>query len=566
MNTTAKKLLSSCVHVRGRFHRSVQLRDDYSAAERPQKDGTTVVGHDYLLTPTAADLARRVCDGLLTPGGTRAWAVIGPFGGGKSAFVLHLANLLSKRSESPNAGLRDAAKRLPRFRVIPVVGQRRSLREALAAALAEATSDLRDKPLAAGLRRRLRDPGPDELLESFQAFAEALGGPNRGGLMVAIDEFGKFVEHAVREPDADDVFLIQGLAELAARSRVPFLLMTVQHASLTQYLPPDDVVRRSEWAKVQGRLQEVTFLEPPEQMLRLVAAALDVADAGVRGRMERAVKMCLKDGAVRTSVSAVGGQPLLALLPQCVPLHPMTTLLLWPTFRSELAQNERSLFAFLSTAEPHGLRQFLRGRGSDAVGRDLLYGLVELFDYLVASLGGGLYRGAAGRRWAEVARVLERVGEADSAQVAVVKVVALLQMHGDKVGLRADEPTLLTALPLPGGVVKRAVASLQERSILVWRRHRKAFALWEGSDVDVDSLFEQELARVGRPDLPALLERHAGPDAIVALRTLLPHWHAASVPRPRCRRRRGCRHRRDAAQGRQRRRGDLRPQPRRTGA
>ena len=49
-----------------------------------------------------------------------------------------------------------------------------------------------------------------------------------------------------------------------------------------------------------------------------------------------------------------------AVLAGCAPLHPSVALVLGRLFRSRLAQNERSLFAFLSSSEPFGLQDFLR--------------------------------------------------------------------------------------------------------------------------------------------------------------------------------------------------------------
>jgi hypothetical protein len=46
-------------------------------------------------------------------------------------------------------------------------------------------------------------------------------------------------------------------------------------------------------------------------------------------------------------------------LTACYPLHPLTALVLGPLFR-RLAQNERSLFAFLASSEPFGFQEFLR--------------------------------------------------------------------------------------------------------------------------------------------------------------------------------------------------------------
>jgi hypothetical protein len=63
--------LREIAEVRGRFHRSVRLTQDW-------KEGRDLGG--YLLTPTARGLAKRMLLGLSEQGGSRAWSVTGPYG------------------------------------------------------------------------------------------------------------------------------------------------------------------------------------------------------------------------------------------------------------------------------------------------------------------------------------------------------------------------------------------------------------------------------------------------------------------------------------------------------
>ena len=71
-----------------------------------------------------------------------------------------------------------------------------------------------------------------------------------------------------------------------------------------------------------------------------------------------------------------------AMLAKCYPLHPLTAMMLGPLFR-QLAQNERSLFAFLASSEPFGFQEFLR----EQHGESGPYRLDHLYDYVMTSLG-----------------------------------------------------------------------------------------------------------------------------------------------------------------------------------
>ena len=51
-----------------------------------------------------------------------------------------------------------------------------------------------------------------------------------------MDEFGKFLEHAVLHPDSEDLIVLQYLAEEGDRRPGEFLLMTLLHSAFADYL------------------------------------------------------------------------------------------------------------------------------------------------------------------------------------------------------------------------------------------------------------------------------------------------------------------------------------------
>ncbi|TIU02783.1 MAG: hypothetical protein E5W44_30690, partial [Mesorhizobium sp.] len=70
-------------------------------------------------------------------------------------------------------------------------------------------------------------------------------------------------------------------------------------------------------------------------------------------------------------------------------------LLLGPISRARFAQNERSVFGFLSSAEPSGFKEFLET--TDLEGGT--YDPAMLWDYLAANLGMALTAGVDGNRF-----------------------------------------------------------------------------------------------------------------------------------------------------------------------
>lgn len=500
-------VLRDAVEVGGRFHRSVQLVRDW----RRQDDL-----NGYTLTPTAHALVLRMISELQSHGGVRAWSITGPYGSGKSAFALFVTDLLAQESPRHPSGrsLRSASCRIPYFLPVLVVGQRAAIKSAILAALAESIETVTPSLARMIIRvSRSGKPTDEQVVALVEQANEAVREVGFDGLLVILDEFGKFLEHAALHPEAEDLFVMQHLAEAMARDPKPTLLVTLLHTAFSEYLPPTtDEVRRAEWSKVQGRFADVAFQEPPEQLLRLVGAAVTrQLSTKVEAAYSKLVEKALTSPALAEAKRRL---PLEELLPSCVPLDPVVALVLWPLFRSKLAQNERSLFAFLTSEEPYGFRDFIRFADLED-GHPPVYRLDRLYDYVTTALGSGTYRGDAAKRWTEVEHALGRVG-ADAPALAnkVIKAIGLISTYGTRVGLKASKDTISLALGIDG--VEEALSHLARTSVIVYRRYEGAYGLWEGSDVDLDARFEEALGRRERSRLAERLRRTVALKPVVA--------------------------------------------------
>lgn len=128
------------------------------------------------------------------------------------------------------------------------------------------------------------------------------------------------------------------------------------------------------------------------------------------------------------------------------------------------------------------------------------YRLDQLYDYAVAALGQSLFAHGRGRVWAEAQAALDRLREATDLEVQVAKTIALLQAVGPSSGVPASLLTLTHALAETANPdeVEAAVESLSRRSVVIFRRHLGSYALWEGSDIDLDDRMDAARRSVNR--------------------------------------------------------------------
>ncbi|MGD8457146.1 MAG: cell division protein ZapA [Anaerolineales bacterium] len=477
------KKLSNYFKVRSRYQRSIHLSRDWD-----EQKGIK----EYLLSSTAKEVIKQIVFGLSSPEGPKTWSITGPFGTGKSAFALFLTDMLSNEPPiHPDVKTIRNEFRIHNKPLLPilVVGQRENIISSLVVAFEKSIKPIsNDLSTKAQKLRRHKSINNLDVISLFEEGAKEAREADLGGLLVIIDEFGKYLEYAANNPGEVDLLLLQNLAEVAPRSNIPIVLITILHSAFADYFTSFDETRRSEWKKIQGRFSDISFLEPPEQFLRLIGAALGIDDLPNEAKKNYNSQL-LKDLENPAFSDAKRKIPLNSLIPQCVPLHPITALILWPLFRSSLAQNERSLFSFLNDFGPYGFQEFLQREYKKK--NPPLYRISSLYNYVTFTLGDALFLGVYARRWAELHQALDRISSnAPTLTSDVVKAVGLISMFGPPVGLRASKEIIMLALG-KNDEVSEAIEYLEKASIIIFRKFDQAYGLWEGSDVDLDKAFSE---------------------------------------------------------------------------
>lgn len=460
------------------------------------------------------ELAERIVKETEDEGGARSWSITGPYGSGKSAFALFLADLLAADPPTHAVGrvIREECS-LPSDVFVPVllVAERNPLGPALARALADAVDDF--SPSLAEEIRAFDPSSGASVARLFADVARSLLSHGCGGLLVIVDELGKFLEFAEANPTEGDVFLLQQIAEESQRSAAPIVFVTILHSGFADYLPVNDEVRRAEWQKIQGRFRDVAFQPPAEQVVTLVAQAIESQAPGplAEAWAQEVERVARRGGALAEATRRIP----VGLLHRCVPLHPVTTLLLWPLFRSKVAQNERSLFAFLTSGEGFGFQEYLRRTEWDG-GELPFLRPAWLHDYIPWALGARAFIGDRANAWALIEDGIRKLPqETPPGTEDVLKALGLLSMYGRGVGLTASKPVIDAAVGFDSA---RALEVLTQRSLIVFRNHAGGYALWEGSDFDPNAAFSAARDRVCFGDIVEGLKRSLPLRPVVARR------------------------------------------------
>jgi hypothetical protein len=184
--------------------------------------------------------------------------------------------------------------------------------------------------------------------------------------------------------------------------------------------------------------------------------------------------------------------------------------------RRRFGQNERSVFGFLTSAEPGGFQEFLRDASETS---NVLFGPECFWDYLRFNLEPAILASNDSHRWAQGADAVERCEARGSPlHVKLAKSIAIIDMFRNGSGLAADRATLgACALGASRDATDAALTDLERWSVAVFRKHMDAWAIYAGSDFDIDGAVAAALAQAVGLDL-SRLAKLAGLQPVLAKR------------------------------------------------
>ena len=369
--------LESKIIVNTHYTRSVNVERD--------ADNIDVV-RSYIPTSRALRTLERVQGSFGSHQAPRAWSLVGPYGSGKSSFSVFLSQLLSNPEDAATRAasvvLKDADESLKRcfsthirrtngYCSVLITGSPEPLGVRIVNGLAKAAESAigndrkkATKTLLAKLEAT-REQGhvqATQLIELISLAQDSLHANGYKGLIITIDELGKFLEYEARHYGANDIYLLQALAEHACSGHESNLLLFVLlHQSFEQYAKGLGEGLKKEWSKVQGRFEEVPFLESAEQVLKIVSAAFSTElttneEKSIKAKIKKQVSLLSQQNALPAGLAEKEAE---VLFYECYPLHPVSAILL-PVLCQKIAQNERTLFSYLGSQESNGFIDLLK--------------------------------------------------------------------------------------------------------------------------------------------------------------------------------------------------------------
>lgn len=333
-----------------------------------------------------------------------------------------------------------------------------------------------------------------DVVELYEKVVDKLCEVGYDGVYVVYDEFSKYLESSIGNATISDIKLLQDFAEKCVRSgKKQMHLMLICHKDISNYidnnLPKEKV---DGWRGVSGRFEHTTLHNNFAQMYEIISAVIKkepefwkefIAEYSLQleDLKERYVAHGLIDGKNVEGVnSAIYG---------CYPLHPISTFVL-PRLSERVAQNERTLFTFLSSQEKHTLSSFLE----NAEGEFPLLTPDYLYDYFEPLFRKEVYTSEIHKIYKLTSNILQKL-DADSIHARIIKTISLIYMVEQYEKLPPVYDIIVDAFRESVADTKEISIALEDlinRDCIVYlKRSNNYLKLKESSGVDIPGEIEK---------------------------------------------------------------------------
>ena len=324
-----------------------------------------------------------------------------------------------------------------------------------------------------------------DVVELYESVAKELRNKGYTGMYVVYDEFSKYLEANITEASLSDTKMLQDFAEKCNRSgSLQLHLMLISHKEIANYIDKLPKQKVDGWRGVSERFKHIHLNNNFSQTYEIISSVIQ-KDTSMWEKYLVEHKDDFNDVAQRYSLHPLFSEnkdELTMALFGCYPLHPVSTFIL-PRLSERVAQNERTLFTFLSASGNSTLPSYL-DRSNDEfafITPDVIY------DYFEPLFKKEVYAGEIHQNYILTANILSRI-DPDSLEAKIVKTLSLIYVLGQFERLKPTKDEIVgvfsSAYTVPQ--ITAAIDNLIEREYVIYLKRSNDFLkLKQTSGIDI---------------------------------------------------------------------------------
>jgi hypothetical protein len=391
--------------------------------------------------------------------GVKSHLIIGSYGTGKSSFLLAFEQTLNGKKNH----FKFSEKK---YEFINLVGSYNSFESQLLKKL--------------GLNSK---SSTSELFKELDKQVSLLK-KSKKGLAIVVDEFGKYLEYSAKNNPESELYFIQQLAEWTNNSDEETLFITTLHQDFNAYALNLSKHQKLEWDKVKGRIKDIPFNEPVEQLLYLASERIaeNFRNKEIDKNFDKLFD-CIKSAKAFPLKDYFEKEFAKKLYPFDILSASILTLSL-----QKYGQNERSLFSFIESRDHLGINEFDYKQFG-------YYSIPRVYDYLL----NGYYSFLTTKynpdynQWHAIRRAIERIEGLFTDSVThknaenIIKVIGLLNIFANA-SAKLDPHFYKEYCKYSLGIknVDEILSDLEKKKIIRYVGHSLKYILFEGTDLDIE--------------------------------------------------------------------------------
>lgn len=306
-----------------------------------------------------------------------------------------------------------------------------------------------------------------EVLPMYKSIADKLKEEyGYSGIYIIFDEFSKFIEGQDKNATGYNMKLLQDMCELASESKESQVFITmVAHKSIKEYGKYLSVETINSFTGIEGRLEEVLFVTSSKNNYELIENAI-YKDKNAIERVpqrdkffsEKVIEDYHNLPAFKTIFTRNDFEKI--VVKGCYPLSPISAYILL-NVSEKVAQNERTLFTFISKEEPYSMAKFVHEHPTSG-GREWIISADLIYDYFKNLFKKDLANEFVHNEWLNAEYALSQTEEYN--QIKMLKTLAAISIVNKEDELPTNEKYLIMAAGVPDG--KSVIEKLESKKII----------------------------------------------------------------------------------------------------
>ena len=319
-----------------------------------------------------------------------------------------------------------------------------------------------------------------DIVKIYKDMAHEITEYGYSGIFIVFDEFSKFLEYVENSHMMKDLKLLQDFAELANRTgeNEQIHLSCITHKTINQYAKNLTDDKLNAFKTVEGRFKELYFNRSIEQNYEIVSYALNKKD-GYDDLFNTFYNKYLKTYEEIKSLAIFKNVDKIedVLYRGCYPLNPLTVYCL-VQLSEKIAQNERTLFTFLTDDDQNGLKYFISNNSKG------LFNVSKIYDYFKP-----LFKKETTETirniWLKSENALAKCNEIEEKDI--IKSLSIIYMINETEILTPDDNTLKLSVDMSNSKYEEIINKLIDKSII---KRRKIT-----NELDFTNIYNRELSK-----------------------------------------------------------------------